>query len=546
MQPWRKISYFARTGLVAALAAGIGLPALAQGIGTATVVAPRLEFSPEEMALARAVANDPALAAFYGGNGLRPIFAGPEGQARRQALDATLTQAPAHGLPPRRYDLSAVPLPASAGTARIEDEIAQARVLARWMHDLTGGMVRPDTVDAQNHRQVSRAQPIDAMMRDFVQAPDPLAYLNGLAPDDPRYLALQTALAQQARLIAPADAPRAPDGLWRAGMRDARLGDLRARLASIGFMAPAAGDPAVYDDGLAEAVTAFQQAAGLPADGVAGPKTIGRLNGGPDWQTRRILVALERMRWMGGHDLNARHVWVNIPEFSARIYDGGHQEFITRVVVGKTDHDQQTPEFSDEMEYVVVNPRWNVPRSITVKEYLPRLQANPNAVGHLDILDRRGRVIPRSQIDFGKYTAANFPYRMQQKPSDDNALGLVKFIFPNRWNIYLHDTPTKHLFGNRVRAYSHGCVRVGDPFDLSYALLSQQSSDPQGMFRRALNSGRETFLELKPHVPVHLVYFTAFPDENGQMRYYNDIYNRDPAVWQAMAKAGLETAPENN
>ncbi|MFD2814516.1 L,D-transpeptidase family protein [Paracoccus aerius] len=136
---------------------------------------------------------------------------------------------------------------------------------------------------------------------------------------------------------------------------------------------------------------------------------------------------------------------------------------------------------------------------------------------------------------------SELPYRMRQKPSDDNALGLVKFIFPNPWNIYLHDTPTKHLFQRASRAYSHGCIRIGDPFDLAHALLSRQTPDPQAMFQRALSREDEVWLKLTPAVPVHLVYFTAFPDADGTIRRFEDVYGRDAPLYDAIQKAGLDS-----
>jgi murein L,D-transpeptidase YcbB/YkuD len=131
---------------------------------------------------------------------------------------------------------------------------------------------------------------------------------------------------------------------------------------------------------------------------------------------------------------------------------------------------------------------------------------------------------------------------MRQKPSDDNALGVVKFMFPNPWNIYLHDTPTKHLFDQSRRAYSHGCIRIGRPRDLAYELMRGSFDDPQARFARALESGRETYLNLRPPIPVHLVYFTAFPDESGKIRHYADIYDRDAKVYAALAKLGVASA----
>ncbi|MCQ0969754.1 L,D-transpeptidase family protein [Paracoccus sp. TK19116] len=541
---WQGLGAVRALGLVAtlsltsgmALAQGGPAPAVAQ-VAASTAVAPRLSFTADEMALARAVADEPALANFYGQNGLKPIFSGPGSEARRAAVIAAIATARDHGLPPARYGADALQ---SADPSTIAGEVMFARAFARWADDLSAGILKPASVDPGIKREVKHPS-VARLMREFTSSGDPAAVLAAIAPRDPRYIALQRTLADRGRLTAPEGTPLAPAGLWRVGARDPRLGDLRLRLSAMGFQTAPTSDTSLYDDGLSDAVMRFQKAAGLPSDGVAGPRTIERLNGGADQSTRMIMVAMERMRWMAVHDLNARHVWVNIPEFNARIMDGGTEVFITRTVVGKTDPTMRTPEFSDEMEHVVVNPRWNVPRSITVKEYLPRLKANRNAVAHLDVVDSRGNVIPRGNINFAQYSEASFPYRMRQKPSSDNALGLVKFIFPNPWNIYLHDTPTKHLFGERTRSFSHGCVRVGDPFDLATALLSQQSSDPRGVFERALASGRETFLELTPHLPVHLVYFTAFPDESGEIRFYGDVYGRDARVWDALAKAGLES-----
>lgn len=519
---------------VMATQALIAPAALAQSASTTVAAAPRLTFTPDEMALARAASADPVLASFYGANGLRPVFSGDDGAKRGQALRRAIAAAPGHGLAPARYRMPDLDAPGLAG------EIAQARALARYVLDLTGGMVAPASVDAQIHRVVQRPDAA-AVMRRFVEHPDPDAVLADLAPRDPAYRQLQHALEKRMALLADADLPRIPEALWREGTRGQGVVALRQRLNSLGYE-PLSDDPTVYDAELARAVAQFQAAAGLQADGVAGPNTIRRLNAGPGAEIRAILVALERLRWMAGQDPMARMVWVNIPEFSAQIREGGETRFTTRVVVGKSDPDLRTPEFSDQMEYVVVNPRWNVPRSITVKEYLPKLKANRYAVSHLDIIDGQGRVVPRDSIDFGRYTAANFPFRMRQKPSEDNALGLVKFIFPNPYNIYLHDTPSKHLFARSARAYSHGCVRIGDPFDLAYQLLSPQSDDPRGLFQAALASGQERWIALTPQVPVHLVYFTAFPDSQGRVRFHDDIYGRDAAVWAKLRQAGLDLA----
>ncbi|RJL05192.1 peptidoglycan-binding protein [Paracoccus aestuarii] len=513
-----------------------GVAHAAPAAGGAVNPAPRLEFSDRQMALALAVAGDSDLAAFYGENGLQPVFTGPDAALRRAALLAAIAEAPRDGIPSARYAPDRL---AALGDSP-QAELAHARELARLLRDLTGGVLEPGRIDPEIKRQPDRSA-VPALMTAFAHQDDPAAVLRAAAPDHPAYRRLQQALAGPAHLTIPAHLPPVPSGVWRAGMRDPAVAALRARLEGAGFAAPST-QPDLHDDDLAQATMAFQRAAGLPPDGVAGPRTLGLLNGdaaqGGDARQRAIILALERLRWMGDADLSARHVWVNIPEFATAIVEDGHEVFRTRSVVGKDTPEMRTPEFSEMMPNIVVNPSWNVPRSITIRDYLPRLQANRHALSHLDVLDRSGRVLARDGIDFSGYTAANFPFRLRQKPSDDNALGIVKFIFPNPWNIYLHDTPSKSLFGNRVRAASNGCIRIGDPVDLAHALLSRQTDNPAAIFQRARDSGRETWLRLTPSVPVHLVYFTAWPGPDGSIRLHDDIYGRDARLWQALQAEG--------
>lgn len=523
---------------IAALLLGVALqpgPAQAQfgqaGAARVTVAAaPRLQFTPEEMALARAVAADPALAAFYGETGLRPIFTGDTGAARRQALLAAIAEMPRHGIPAARYAPESL---ASSDLRGMSAELAHARALSRLLGDLSHGVLDPAKVDPEIKRRRKETD-LPALIADFAAASDPLAALRAAAPDHPAYLALQEALSGAAMPPVPAHLPRVPEGLWRIGDRGDGLAPMRARLDAMGFEIPDA-DPQLYDAALAQAVQRFQEAAGLRADGIAGPQTIRMLNGdGPsaqDGRQRAISVAMERLRWMNGHDLRERHVWVNIPEFTTTIVENGAEVFRTRSVVGENNSELRTPEFSDMLSHVVVNPTWTVPPGMLRRIYLPALQANRHAYPHLDVIDRRGNIVPREALDL---SSGGFPYRLRQKPSDANALGIVKFIFPNPWNIYLHDTPNKGQFGNRVRAGSNGCIRIGDPVDLAHQLLSRQTDNPAAMFQRARDSGRETWLTMRPAIPVHLVYFTAWPDADGRVRVFDDIYGRDARIWRAL------------
>ena len=191
------------------------------------------------------------------------------------------------------------------------------------------------------------------------------------------------------------------------------------------------------------------------------------------------------------------------------------------------------------MDHMVINPTWNVPRSIATKEYLPLLQQNPYAVGNLNLVDARGRIVSRDGIDFTQFDERTFPFDLKEPPSQGNALGLVKFMFPNRYNIYLHDTPAKNLFGREARAFSHGCIRLNDPFDFAYTLLRKQVRNPEAFFQEKLATRRETVVELEEHVPVHLVYRTAFTPAKGNIQFRNDVYGRDARIWSALERAGV-------
>jgi murein L,D-transpeptidase YcbB/YkuD len=290
---------------------------------------------------------------------------------------------------------------------------------------------------------------------------------------------------------------------------------------------------------LQKAVQSFQLSHGLEGDGVAGSTTIDEVNQPVAARLQSVIVAMERERWLPAQR-GKRHVLVNLADFHAQLVDDGLVTFRTRSVIGKNQSDRRSPEFSDVMELMVINPNWYVPRSIVVKEYLPQLQRNPNAVSHINITDRQGRIVNRSTMDFSQFTRRNFPFAMTQPPSNTNALGLVKFLFPNKYNIYLHDTPSKSLFSKEKRDFSHGCIRLQDPFDFAYALLSRQSDDPVGMFQKILKSGKNTKIYLEQPIPVHLIYRTAFTSMQGGLEFRRDVYGRDAKIWKALAQAGVE------
>ncbi|WP_431299720.1 L,D-transpeptidase family protein [Tabrizicola sp. BL-A-41-H6] len=488
--------------------------------------------------LATAAAADETVAEWYRSTGYDTLWTGADDAARRAAFLAAIERAPDHGLPVQRYDAGA--LIAAIRSAETEAdrgrlEVALTRAYVDWAHDLTSGVLEPKKVDPSILREITREDPQVLLAR--LASGDAAAVLADLEPKSAFYLSLMKAkIALEADIAAGGWGGGPVTGPLEPGSTGPEVVALRDRLIAMGYLAANASQ--TYDRSLQAAVQEFQLNHGLNADGVAGESTVAEINVGPEARLRSVVVAMERERWMD-IDRSVRHIWVNQPEFTARIIDHGKTVFRTRVVIGKNVPDQRSPEFSDMMEHMVINPSWGVPRSITVKEYLPLLQRNPNAVGHLQVLDSRGRVVPRGAVNFAAYNARNFPYGLRQPPSDGNALGLVKFMFPNPYNIYLHDTPSKSLFDHEVRAYSHGCIRVADPFDLAYALLSMQTATPEADFDAALKTGRETVVKLDQPVPVHLVYFTAFPTAKGKMAYARDVYGRDAALYEALVAAGV-------
>lgn len=502
--------------------------------------APALQVTQFKQAIAESAAADGGLAEYYRDVGYVPIWTGDDeiALARREAILGVMRLAIVHGLPARRYDADRIlSLMSEAGSERDlgRVEVELSRILVRFARDLQSGILTPRNIDSGLVRTVERRSATDILV-DFAASDRPASFLRDLAPESTEYSRL---LREKFRLEEVGRAggwgPRVSAASLSPGQSGPDVVALRDRLVAQGYLERTA--TLEYDAAMEVAVRRFQEDHGLEADGVAGRATMDQVNAGPETRIGSILVAMERERWLP-EDRGDRHVWVNLTDFRSRIIDKGAVTFQTRAVVGKNQSGRRTPEFSDVMDHMVINPSWYVPRSIVVGEYLPVLKSNPNALQHMEILDSRGRP-PNRAAGFTEFTARNFPFSMRQPPSSRNALGLVKFMFPNQYNIYLHDTPQKHLFSRQVRDFSHGCIRLQDPFDFAYVLLERQSDDPEGLFHRILDTGRETRVDLEEPVQVHLVYRTAYTRVRGGVQYRADIYGRDAKILDALRGAGV-------
>ncbi len=526
-----KFRSFVSAGVLAAV---LGVTTLAPSVSQASSTGFR-------QAVAEMAWENDAVATYYRENGYEPLWTATTdaAEARRRALLQALEEATQHGLPDMSVKAAAL-VEQMRNVRSTRDlgavEVALSRALVDYASDLQTGLINDPTSIDEGIVRVKHKVDTTAFLRGM-ETDRPFAFLQSLVPASTQYRELLREKMRLEQILAAGGwGATVPVRKMEPGDTGSSVVALRDRLVTMGYLeANASGS---YDLGIEDAVRRFQADHGLEIDGVAGEGTITEMNRPVTDRIKSVLVAMERERWLTP-DRGERHILVNQTDFTAKIIDNGEVTFITRSVIGRNSHDRRSPEFSDEMEHMVVNPSWYVPRSIVTKEYLPKLQSNPNAHSYIEITDARGRVVDRNSTDFTQFTARSFPFAMRQPPSRSNALGLVKFMFPNKYNIYLHDTPQKSLFERETRAFSHGCIRLQKPFEFAYALLAKQTDDPVGYFQSILDSGKETKVELDVKVPVHIIYRTAFIDEEGRAEFRRDVYGRDAKVWDALQRAGV-------
>lgn len=359
----------------------------------------------------------------------------------------------------------------------------------------------------------------DALARDRVG--DSLARLQ---QRDPEYAALRKALERYRDLAERGGWPTLPENVrLKPGDQSAAVPVLARRLFVTGDYIATGAEPASYDLPLQDAVKHFQRRHGLTPDGVVGPNVIRQLNVPAGVRVRQIALNMERLRWLPRD--RDRHIFVNIPEYRLEVRESGQVPISMRVVVGKKD--AQTPAFSGDMTYIVLAPFWNVPSDIAENETLPSVVKDPAYLQrtNMEVVDKHGRPVDVTHVDLSD----GGEYRFRQRPGASNSLGLVKFMFPNPYNVYLHDTPADALFAREVRTFSHGCVRLQEPEKLAEYVLGDQPEWTPDRIREAMQGSQQTTVRLKQKLPVYITYFTARVGTDGEVNFFDDIYGRDAA-----------------
>ena len=447
--------------------------------------------------------------AFYSSRNYAPLWiADGKPNARATAAIGYLRHVDGEGLDPADYPVPTFAM-LSAPADLADAEIKLTAAVVTYARHASVGRVHWSRVSGDIEYSTPAAEPGDVLAA-IAGASDVATALDSYEPQTPGYRALKAKLADmRAGKIDKSRPPIASGPVLKVGIQDERVPVLRERFGI------AAADGTTYDKTLAEAVKKFQQQHDLAATGTLGAATLDALNGRaqPDHVTDIIIANMERWRWMP-HRFPDTYVIVNLPDFTLRVIHDGKQVWTTRIVIGKPE--MPTPIMTADMKYITVNPTWNVPPSIVHHEYLPALAQDPTVLARMGL-----------RVDYGRDGV-----HIWQPPGDKNALGRIRFNFPNKFLVYQHDTPDKYMFALDKRAFSHGCMRVQDPAHYAEVLLSLVRPDDGYTEERIkkMFGPNETDIQFPTFIPVNLTYQTAFVDEAGKLEFRDDIYGRDKTL----------------
>ncbi|PLX85666.1 MAG: peptidoglycan-binding protein [Desulfuromonas sp.] len=496
------------------------------------------------------------LTSFYAERDYRPAWVGDLGLGRKGAeLLSVLRDAGREGLCPEDYHLGEIePLATLEADSRRYGVLFDSSYVARldllltdafllYAHHLRHGRVDPCALHL-GLCALTEGGDVTRLLKQVLDGEGVAGALDSLLPHHESYDRLRQALETLRRLSALGGWPAVPAGpTLRPGDVDRRVDLLRERLEISGDYSGAGDEPGgggEFNAGLEDALKRFQRRHGLVADGVVGPKTLAELNTPVEARIRQVELNLERWRWLP-RDLGRRHLQVNIADFSLEVVEGGRAVMSMPVIVG-TGY-RKTPIFSARMKYLVFSPYWNVPPTILREDKLPRIKDDPGYLERKNFEIVRGRgegkeILDLSGISWDQVTADRFPGVLRQRPGPWNPLGQVKFLFPNSFDVYLHDTNDKHLFGHHVRSFSSGCIRVERPQDLAAFVLEEEEDWDCDRILDATEFESPLWVRLSNPLPVHILYRTAWVDAAGAMQFRRDIYQRDVDLELALGNKG--------
>lgn len=446
-----------------------------------------------------------------------------------------------HGLNPEDYHWSALSwlvssLPEEPSPAlRIELDILATDALTRLAFHLQFGKVDPEYLGPSWNfsRDVGSVDPV-TVISTLQRADDLGAALDALAPENDYYLGLKDALADYRRIAEAGGWPSIEGGeALQVGMRSARVIPLRALLRITGdYAATGSGDDdELFDTALEAAVMRFQARHALEADGTIGSRTLEALDVPVEARIDQLRVNLERVRWVF-RDLDERFMMVNIARFQVALVENMQVTWSTRAVVGKPY--RETPVFKARMTYLEFNPTWTVPPTILARDILPEVRRDPSALQrkNMSVIDFKGQRVDPATIDWSTVSARDFPYLIRQEPGPLNALGRVKFMYPNRHHVYMHDTPSRDLFAESERTFSSGCIRLERPLELARILLASTEWDDEAI-ERVLADGQTRIVSLPQPIQVLMLYGTVVPEGRG-VQFSADVYGRDARLLEAL------------
>jgi len=472
------------------------------------------------------------LIAFYAGRGYQPAWLNADGkpQPAAEELLKALGEADREGL--RTADYRRVALRKRLTAIQQSDGTTNARrftdfdllftdAFLTYGSHLLAGQLSPRKVDP-DWAIKPRSRDLARVLEEALEQNKIAEALRELAPRAKGYVQLREMLHKYRKVQ--------QEGGWPVVAGSAPGKTLRARLAASGDLHESSKG---NDKGVTEALRRFQRRHGLAETGTVNAATLAALNVPVSERIRQIELNLERWRWMPD-ELGSRYILVNIPSYKMQVFEEGKPVMESKVVVGK--QERQTPSFTANMAYLVLSPKWYVPRSIAVKDKLPQLKRNPQALARqgIRVYNSAGQQINPGSINWRAVSASNFNYQLRQDAGPRNALGGIKFMFPNPYSIYLHDTPSRELFSRNQRTYSSGCIRISNPVELAEYLLKHDPKWNKDTIKTASTSGKQRVVNLPREVPVYLLYWTAWVDADGLLNFRDDIYKRDKPMMRAL------------